>query len=108
MEDLAVGDIPVMVPNTCGHLRYLSLDVDFGNGKEILAILCMLRSSQHLQLLVIRVWDSSAFPEDYCLEAQEHKDCMWKHLQTVDMTHMRGSNSEIEFIRLLLVNSPVL
>ncbi|XP_077223924.1 F-box/FBD/LRR-repeat protein At1g13570-like isoform X2 [Tasmannia lanceolata] len=110
LQDLAVGDVPEMVLNTLGHLKNLSLDMDFGNRKETLAILCMLRSSHHLQKLKIKVCcrDSDILPEYYCWEEQEHKDWMLKHLRTVKMINMYGSNLEIEFIRLLLVNSPVL
>ncbi|XP_077223909.1 F-box/FBD/LRR-repeat protein At1g13570-like [Tasmannia lanceolata] len=115
LKFLAVGDVPEMVPNTFGHLKNLSLDVDFENGKEILAILCLFRSSRRLEELEIRACftdsvDSDSVDSDSVVpwEAQEQRVCMLKHLRTVTMDHVTGNNSEIEFIRLLLANSPVL
>ncbi|XP_077225007.1 F-box/FBD/LRR-repeat protein At1g13570-like [Tasmannia lanceolata] len=55
LQDLAVGDVPEMVPNTFEHLKRLSLRIDFKNGKEISAILCLLRSSHLLKELEIRI-----------------------------------------------------
>ncbi|XP_077223820.1 F-box/FBD/LRR-repeat protein At1g13570-like [Tasmannia lanceolata] len=110
LKFLAVADVPEMVPNTFGHLKKLSLDVDFENGKEILAILCFFRSSHRLQKLEIRAYftESDDHPAVVPWKAQEQKDCMLKHLRTVKMDNVVGNKSEIKFIRLLLANSPVL
>ncbi|XP_077228556.1 F-box/FBD/LRR-repeat protein At1g13570-like [Tasmannia lanceolata] len=110
LQIFALGDVSETVPTTFKHLKNLSLHINFGNPNEILAALCVLRSSDHLQQLEIRVSlkCSTDPPRNYSWEAREHMDCMLNPLQTVKMIDMRWEKPELEFIKLLLIISPVL
>ncbi|XP_077233346.1 uncharacterized protein LOC143875620 [Tasmannia lanceolata] len=110
LKVFASGDIPDSVPNTFDHLKELSLDINFKDPKQILTALCLLRSSLNLQVLWIQTPKgvSGTAPIMNYWKAQDHMDCRFNHLRTVNMYKMCGVKPELEFIELLLVNAPVL
>ncbi|RWR94498.1 putative ubiquitin-protein ligase [Cinnamomum micranthum f. kanehirae] len=76
---LCIGIVPKKLPVTLGHLQYLEVELEF-NSKEILAILCILRSSPNLKQLKI------------------------KAVEIIGIAML----SDLKFIRCILSNSPVL
>ncbi|XP_077215644.1 F-box/FBD/LRR-repeat protein At1g13570-like [Tasmannia lanceolata] len=106
------GDVPERVSNTFDHLKNLYLAMSFEKSKEILVVLCMFRSSHNIQKLTVSVLpvskSSSAQRTTNYWKAQEDMDCMLKHLQILEVKSISGVKPELEFIKVLLVNSPVL
>ncbi|XP_077233345.1 F-box/FBD/LRR-repeat protein At1g13570-like [Tasmannia lanceolata] len=108
LQILALGDIPDKVPNTFLYLKNLSLHVRFGNRKEIMVVLCLFRSAPLLEELEVNMNSFIPRAENSDWEAQEVMDCMFYKLRTVKVTMTSGAKLEFEFIKLLLMNSPVL
>ncbi|XP_077215647.1 F-box/FBD/LRR-repeat protein At1g13570-like [Tasmannia lanceolata] len=109
---VASGDVPNRVSNTFNHLKKLSLPIDFIDPEDILAVLSLFRSSLNLQNL--KIWSctigdaSGTEPVANYWNAQRHMDCTLNHLQTVKISSISGVKPELEFIEMLLMNSPVL
>ncbi|XP_077234050.1 F-box/FBD/LRR-repeat protein At1g13570-like isoform X2 [Tasmannia lanceolata] len=110
LKVFASADVPHRVPYTFDHLKELFLDIIFEDPKQILAAFCLLRSSHNLQKLLIqdpRVENRTA-PVTNKWNAQHYMDCKFNHLRTVEMSDVWGGKPELDFIELLLVNTPVL
>ncbi|XP_077217146.1 F-box/FBD/LRR-repeat protein At1g13570-like [Tasmannia lanceolata] len=107
---LASDNVPKIVSSTFEHLKKLSLCMSFVNKGEILASLCLFRGSHNLQKLKIwacSIGDASSV-EPVANYWNAHMDCTLNHLQTVKMSWILGVKPELEFIGMLLMNSPVL
>ncbi|XP_077216157.1 F-box/FBD/LRR-repeat protein At1g13570-like [Tasmannia lanceolata] len=109
---LAGDNVPKIVSSTFDHLKKLSLGMSFVNPEEILASLCLFRGSHNLQKL--KIWTKSIGdvisdePVANYWNAPTDMDCTLNHLQTVKMSWILGVKPELEFIGMLLMNSPVL
>ncbi|XP_077215646.1 F-box/FBD/LRR-repeat protein At1g13570-like [Tasmannia lanceolata] len=102
LKVLASGGVPKRPSSTFNHLKNLSLNINFENPKQILAAISMLRTSYNLQV----VESSSAAPATKCWKAQTDMDCMLNHLRSVKMRSIFSFKPELEFLEMLLMNSP--
>ncbi|XP_045824607.1 F-box/FBD/LRR-repeat protein At1g13570-like [Trifolium pratense] len=112
LKYLAAGVLPVKLPTPCIHLSYLSLCINLYELREISAALCLLKSSPNLRKLemfaTVLVRTIPLTPATYC----------WEDIFSVPTTpfqvrHMRivgisDTKLELEFIKFLLLYSPVL
>lgn len=110
---LSIGNDLGRLSITYNHLRNVELyQVSFEDMKEILVILRLIMNSPNLKELQISGSSNTlAALEAPDLEFWERKgllDCTFKNLKTVKMTDMSGVPHELEFIKFLLGNSPVL
>eukprot|EP00262_Sarcandra_glabra_P003517 TRINITY_DN14251_c0_g1_i2.p1 TRINITY_DN14251_c0_g1~~TRINITY_DN14251_c0_g1_i2.p1 ORF type:complete len:164 (-),score=30.66 TRINITY_DN14251_c0_g1_i2:11-448(-) len=106
-----MGNIPERLPDTFDNLEYLFLSLNFQDAKEISTALCMFRSSPYLQEIVIcdgLMKENAIIPEECFWESQKNLDCVLLRLQIIKMTSMKGETHELEFIKFVLANAPVL
>ncbi|XP_058735914.1 F-box/FBD/LRR-repeat protein At1g13570-like [Vicia villosa] len=115
LKYLAAGVVPVKLPTPCINLLALSLFINFDDLKEISAALCLLRSSPTLKSLTLyaRIEQHSAPPltpisENYCWEDTFSKPDTPIQVRHVRMNNISGFQPELEFIRFLVLYSPVL
>ncbi|KAK9023231.1 hypothetical protein V6N11_003456 [Hibiscus sabdariffa] len=110
LKYLAIGNVPSRLPNPCVDLSYLSIRIDFDDIEENTAALCLLKSCPNLQELEmsarpeeqISVERSNNFWED------DHWSSLFVHLRLVTVSGISGVKSEMDFLKFLLSNSPVL
>ncbi|XWS21106.1 hypothetical protein CRYUN_Cryun30bG0026900 [Craigia yunnanensis] len=110
LKYLAIGNVPSRLPNPCVDLNYLSIRMDFDDLEENTTALCLLRSCPNLQELEmlarpeeqISTERSTNFCED------DHWSSLFAHLRMVKVSGISGVKSEMDFIKFLLSNSPVL
>ncbi|KAL5759275.1 hypothetical protein ACOSQ2_018113 [Xanthoceras sorbifolium] len=110
---LSIGDDPGRLPVTYSQLKIIELyQVSFEDMKEIMVVIRLITNSPNLKELKISgSANSLAATEEYDLDLQEivcPSDCLFKHLKFVKMTDIAGVPHEMEFIKFLLKNSPVL
>ncbi|XP_062163363.1 F-box/FBD/LRR-repeat protein At1g13570 isoform X2 [Alnus glutinosa] len=110
---LSIGGDPRRLPITYSHLKIIELcQVSFEDMKEILVVLRLITNSQNLKEL--RISGSStthAAMEATDLDFWEKEcpsHCSFERLIVVKMSEMSGAPHEMEFIKFLLENSPVL
>ncbi|PRQ22310.1 putative F-box domain, FBD domain, leucine-rich repeat domain, L domain-containing protein [Rosa chinensis] len=114
VQYLAVGDLPGRLPKPCPELNFLSLLVYFNDLAEILTSLYLLRSSPVLEVLHVTVHH-----EEQVIAVDEEAnswldnlddDMNWSFpkLRLVQLTDFSGCKAEQDFIKFLLLNSPVL
>ncbi|KAJ4833844.1 hypothetical protein Tsubulata_015575 [Turnera subulata] len=110
---LSLGEDPGRDQITYNHLKIIELyQVSFEDMKEILVVLRLITNSPNLMELRI----SGSSNTLAAIEAQDvdfwsedcPKDCTFKQLTFVKMTDMSGVPHEMQFIKFLLANSPVL
>ncbi|XXG79031.1 hypothetical protein AAC387_Pa09g0187 [Persea americana] len=120
LQYLCVGIVPKKLPATLDHLQYLEVQLQF-NSKEILAILCILRSSPNLKQLKIKYRADSAGKRDGLLREEDdisgvqaelcgvktQSDCFLSHLHAVEIIGI-AMLSDLKFVRCILSNAPVL
>ncbi|CAI9116648.1 OLC1v1017846C1 [Oldenlandia corymbosa var. corymbosa] len=110
LKYLTAGKVPVRLPMPCVELSFLSLRINFNDVEESLAALCLLRSSPNLQEL-----EMLARPEELngarisinVLE-EDYEICPFNQLRFVKIAGISGLKQELNFIKFLLANSPVL
>ncbi|RWR94535.1 F-box/FBD/LRR-repeat-like protein isoform X1 [Cinnamomum micranthum f. kanehirae] len=120
LQYLCVGIVPKKLPATLDHLQYLEVELEF-NSKEILAILCILRSYPNLKQLKIKYCvdykgrrdgllreegDISGEQAELC-GVKTESDCFLSHLHAVEIIGI-AMLSDLKFIRCILSNAPVL
>ncbi|XP_010257840.1 PREDICTED: F-box/FBD/LRR-repeat protein At1g13570-like [Nelumbo nucifera] len=114
MKFLATGNIPRKLPHIYNHLRRLYLDcITFCNLKVISVVFCLFKSVPKLQRLEISAQLDKGAPRDMepvleFMEEQFHSGCFLNELQVVKMRYIYGMRVELEFLKLLLANAPVL
>ncbi|VVA15516.1 PREDICTED: F-box/FBD/LRR-repeat [Prunus dulcis] len=119
LKSLAVGALSAKLPKPCLYLKFLSIRVDFNDPVEILTVLCLLRSSPAVQELEISV--NPAFEELELSGDQERQAalsevnslygnwiCPFSQLRFVKISNVSNVKAQLDFIRFLLLNSPVL
>ncbi|RWR81200.1 F-box/RNI-like superfamily protein isoform 1 [Cinnamomum micranthum f. kanehirae] len=107
-----VSDVPEKLSATYDHLKYLEVHIEL-NSKEILATLCILRSSPNLKELKIKylLYDDERFnlteEEASFWGAKIQFDCLLNHLHAVEIIGLALS-MDLEFVRYILSSAPVL
>ncbi|GAB4839394.1 hypothetical protein Ancab_028918 [Ancistrocladus abbreviatus] len=111
LKYLAVGNVPGRLSFARVDLSYLSLRINFNDLKESSAALCIFRSSPNLVEL-----EMLARPEEenavrtltsFWLE-DGHCNCRFDQLQLVRISDISSARPELDFMRFILMNSPVL
>ncbi|CAJ2675120.1 unnamed protein product [Trifolium pratense] len=112
LKYLAAGDVPVELPRPCIDLRSLCLFINFNDLKQISVALCLLKSSPKLRkfgmFVPLEEQTSLLTPASYCWEelfSEPDTPLLVRHLAIEDIS---GTKSELDFIRFLLLYSPVL
>ncbi|RWR79743.1 F-box/FBD/LRR-repeat protein isoform X1 [Cinnamomum micranthum f. kanehirae] len=100
------SNIPKKLSTTYDHLRYLHIKVDFANLKDILATLCLWRSSPNLNELKIEC----LLPQEEIKywDGEEQPDCLLDQLKVVKMVGIFGGLSDLGFVKFILANAPKL
>lgn len=110
---LSIGDDPGRLPITYNHLKVIELyQVSFEDMKEILVVIRLITNSPNLKELHISGSSNTLAaieaPDLDFWEKEYHADCSFKQLKLVKMTDISGVPHEMELIKFLLRNSPVL
>ncbi|PRQ22301.1 putative FBD domain, leucine-rich repeat domain, L domain-containing protein [Rosa chinensis] len=115
LKYLSLGAFPEKLPKPCEYLNVLSIDICLDDPDAILTALCILRSSPALQELEIfmdarkKLTSSPTVVEEQkssCLDVSYN--CTLSQLRLVKITEISGVKAELDFIRFLLLSSPVL
>ncbi|PRQ22290.1 putative F-box domain, FBD domain, leucine-rich repeat domain, L domain-containing protein [Rosa chinensis] len=115
LEYLSLGSLPEKLNKPCQYLNALSIDICFDDPDAIPTALCLLRSSPALQELEI-VMDRRKKLERRHTVVEEVKsscldvsyNCTLSQLRLVKITGISGVKAELDFIRFLLLSSPLL
>ncbi|WJX95180.1 hypothetical protein P8452_76526 [Trifolium repens] len=112
LKYFAEGVVPVELPTPCIYLDDLFLCINFNDLKEISAALCLLRSSPNVRQLEIsaRIEKKTVLltSTSYCWEAIFPMPAMAIQVRYVTIDGISGTKSELDFIKFLLLYSPVL
>ncbi|XVE94776.1 hypothetical protein REPUB_Repub02eG0038300 [Reevesia pubescens] len=110
LKYLAIGNVPSRLPNPCVDLNYLSILIDFDDLEENTAALCLLRSCPNLQELemLARLEEQTSAERSTNSWEDDHWSSLFSHLRLVKMSGISGVKSEMDFIKFLLSNLPVL
>ncbi|KAK4260916.1 hypothetical protein QN277_003977 [Acacia crassicarpa] len=110
---LSIGNDPGKLPVTYRNLETVELyQVSFEDMKEILVVLRLITSSPNLKELQIsgssNIPTATDAPDLDFWSKECPSDCTLKQLKVVKLTDMCGVPHEMELIKFLLANSPVL
>ncbi|KAJ4953279.1 hypothetical protein NE237_030111 [Protea cynaroides] len=111
LQSLAIDDVPRRLPFTYDHMKSLSFTLNEEDMKEILIAICLLKSSPNLQEVEILLWrskESAIVPVMDLQEARDQMKCTFNKLRVVKISKFLGREIELEFIKFILANSPVL
>ncbi|XP_050147824.1 F-box/FBD/LRR-repeat protein At1g13570-like isoform X3 [Malus sylvestris] len=109
LKYLAVGVLPGKLPQPCLYLNFFSIHLSFHDPKEILTVLCLLRSFpalQELEISALNEYEGAEGEVNYGLD--NNQNCQLTKLRIVKITGIYGDKAELDFIRFLLSSSPVL
>ncbi|XP_035542587.1 F-box/FBD/LRR-repeat protein At1g13570-like isoform X2 [Juglans regia] len=112
---LAAGNVPDRLPANLKYLKTLELPaLRFEFLREFSCALCLIRSSPNLQKLRLGVGYTKSDTADNVktvdkfVESQDFSDISLNKLREVEMQINDFSKPEMEFVKLLLVKSPLL
>ncbi|XWS25711.1 hypothetical protein CRYUN_Cryun27aG0091000 [Craigia yunnanensis] len=110
LKYLAIGNVPSRLPNPCVDLNYLSIRIDFDDFEENSAALCLLRSCPNLQELemLARPEEQTSTERSTNFWEDDHWSSLFAYLRLVKVSGISGVKSEMDFIKFMLSNSPVL
>ncbi|KAI5393652.1 hypothetical protein KIW84_060686 [Lathyrus oleraceus] len=113
LKYLAAGLLPIKLPTPCIGLSYLSLSINFDDLKEISAALCLLRSSPNLQKLKISARIELHNVPLTTVSVYNWDETFSRPATPIQVRHVTidgisGFQPELDFIRFLLLYSPVL
>ncbi|XP_003588676.2 F-box/FBD/LRR-repeat protein At1g13570 isoform X1 [Medicago truncatula] len=112
LKYLAAGAVPVKLPTPCINLTYLWFSINFYDFKEISTALCVFRSSPNLKELNIFAKHEKKTivlaPAFFCWEDIFLEPSMLTRVRHVGIEGISGIKSELDFMRFLLLHSPVL
>ncbi|CAH9144790.1 unnamed protein product [Cuscuta epithymum] len=108
LKYLAAGIVPGKLPRPCNELSFLSVRINFNSMDEYLAALCLLRSSPNLQELEVvgRAEEQNSPPVGIALGEEKYQNFKFKRLREVKISGISGFRQELNFIKLILGNSP--
>ncbi|KAM5549738.1 hypothetical protein ABKV19_000914 [Rosa sericea] len=115
LEYLSLGSLPEKLNKPCQYLNAFSIDICFDDPDAISTALCLLRSSPALQELEIvmdrrkkleRIHTVVEEVKSSCLDVSYN--CTLSQLRLVKITEISGVKAELDFIRFLLLSSPLL
>ncbi|KAI4317400.1 hypothetical protein L6164_025269 [Bauhinia variegata] len=107
---LSLGNFARTRPTTY-NLKIIELgDVSFVDLEEIRVVLRLITNSPNLeQLYISRIFmETDVDAPDFDLKKECTSECTLKHLEIVELEFINGIWNEIQFIKFLLGNSPVL
>ncbi|KAK4434308.1 F-box/FBD/LRR-repeat protein [Sesamum alatum] len=100
------GRVPQKLPQSLRHLTVLQLsDINFILTVEVACSLCLIRSSQNLQILEVTSRTTRNNDEEAAaqfLKAQQNCELTFSRLENVKINDLSGSEPEMEFLKLLL------
>lgn len=106
---LSIGNSLERCPITYSNLKIVELcQVGFEDLNEILVVLQLIMNSPILQELHISGSSNTVAAVESDLEFWSLPVCLFKRLRIVKMIDMSGVQPEMEFIKFMLKNSPVL
>ncbi|KAL3514587.1 hypothetical protein ACH5RR_027304 [Cinchona calisaya] len=110
LKYLTAGKVPRRLPTPCIELSFLSLRINFSDLDESLAALCLLRSSPNLHELemLARPEEQNAARVSANIVEEGYENCPFNQLRFVKIAGISGLRQELNFIKFLLANSPVL
>ncbi|XP_070662308.1 F-box/FBD/LRR-repeat protein At1g13570-like [Malus domestica] len=109
LQYLAIGDLPEKFPEPLLSLNYLSLIIRFKHLKELLTALFLLRNSPSLKVLsILAEEDQAVLVEEAKYSLDDNENCQLTQLRIVTIIGVSGVETELDFIRFLLSNAPVL
>ncbi|KAJ4951986.1 hypothetical protein NE237_028818 [Protea cynaroides] len=111
LQSLVIDDVPRRLPSTYDHLKSISFSLNVEDMKEILVAICLLNSSPNLQEVEILIWGNREFAIVPVMDLQEAKDqlgCTFNKLRVVTMSKLLGMEFELELVKFILANSPML
>ncbi|XP_062025371.1 F-box/FBD/LRR-repeat protein At1g13570-like isoform X1 [Rosa rugosa] len=109
LKYLAVGDLPVKRPKPCLHLKLLRINIDFNDLKEVLSTLYLLRSAPFLLKLYITVrQEGQALVGEVNSWLDDNQNFQLRKLQIVEVHGISSTKAGLDFIKFLLLNSPML
>ncbi|XP_058724950.1 F-box/FBD/LRR-repeat protein At1g13570-like [Vicia villosa] len=109
LKYLTVGVVPIKLPTPCNNLRSLSLCINFYDLGQISAAICLLRSSPNLQNLeIFAKLNVSLELGTYCWEDKSFRPDTPIPVRQVTLHWISGIQPELDFIKFLLLYSPVL
>ncbi|PRQ16293.1 putative F-box domain-containing protein [Rosa chinensis] len=110
---LAVGPLLRKLPQPVLFLNDLYMDVNFTDLEEITTALCLVRSSpalRKLEIVVNHIDYHHVVGEvnSWFENLGENSDCQLTELQCIEIVAISDAKAELDFIKLLLLSSPVL
>ncbi|KAB5526781.1 hypothetical protein DKX38_020628 [Salix brachista] len=107
---LAIGKIPSRLPKSCVDLNYISIRINFNDLEENSVAFCLLRSCPNLQEIEMlgRPEEQAAVGPLADFWGDDHWKCLFGQLRLVKIAGISGIGSELDCIKFLLSNSPVL
>ncbi|KAF8407744.1 hypothetical protein HHK36_006879 [Tetracentron sinense] len=113
LQFLAIGNLPARLPVTYDRLKCISLVINFDDLNETWSCYACSKAPliyRNLRLCVDATddkYDVTELVEDFW-QAQDHLDCSMNHLRVVRVCNISGAQPELQFMKFLLVNSPLL
>ncbi|XP_058193514.1 F-box/FBD/LRR-repeat protein At1g13570-like isoform X2 [Rhododendron vialii] len=108
VKGIAASGLPTILNNLKKIWLY---DICFGEQDEVSILICLIRSSPNLEEVSIRAFPDETYPIPKELDlsgVHGFSDVSPNQLRRVDMKHISGTVTELEFIKLLLAKSPML
>ncbi|KAF9668634.1 hypothetical protein SADUNF_Sadunf14G0024100 [Salix dunnii] len=107
---LAIGKIPSNLPKPCMDLNYISIRMNFNDFEENSVAFCLLKSCPNLQEIEMlgRLEEQAVVGPLTSFWGDDHWKCLFGQLRLVKIADISGTRSELDFMKFLLSNSPVL
>ncbi|WOG91423.1 hypothetical protein DCAR_0310672 [Daucus carota subsp. sativus] len=108
---LVAGGCPVKLSKLMPHLKILLLSgMELIHLSDITCLLCLMQSAPNLKKLHISAMEINDAVEGNLRNylAKKFVDCTFEHLEIVTCTWLRGLRDELELVKFLLANSPLL
>ncbi|KAL9385830.1 hypothetical protein Peur_022840 [Populus x canadensis] len=107
---LAISKVPSRLPKPCMDLNYISIRINFNDFEENSAALCILKSCPNLQEIEMlgRPEEQADVEPQTGFWGDGQWKCLFGQLRLVKIVGISGIRSELDCIKFLLSNSPVL